>query len=223
MTDLLDQDVLPGMPAGGAPIDPDAPYGRNPRTGEPYKRDPSTWAHLAAAREKAIEARKASGKAAGKKAPSKRTDSKAAAADSYGDKLAGLLKIGSAFIEPRSPLDAAIVRQSADRLAPIIDRLCDEDQRVADLFDRISRFLGPTGAWAELAAEGALTAGALALAHGVGHPILLAACGGVLLDAAAAAAASHALTVGPAHPTAFLPPNIAAAMGLADGEQDQGS
>lgn len=100
----------------------------------------------------------------------------------YGDKLVGWAKLGVPMVA-RHPVRQAILLRRVDELGPIVDRLAQEDPRVAQVLERISGLFGRGGAWAELGGWAVTTGGALALTSGYGHPVLAMLCGGLVQQA----------------------------------------
>lgn len=176
-------------------VDPAAPWGINPRTGRPYKRDPALFEHLRKPgsrnerrraerrRDRPAAAPRQDQKGPGRGAPAR--SPRAAAVQSYGERAVALVAAGTTLIP--DPVDRAIVRARLPELAVLVDRLCAEYPAIAEAAERfLFRMTG--GAWGDVAMWAVGTAGALALNHGYAHPLLLAMFGGVLDQARAEAA-----------------------------------
>jgi hypothetical protein len=147
--EALDDDRDDQVPA--VDVDPDAPYGRNPRTGLPYKRSPQWRAGLAEAlqRGRATQA----GKAPPRKAASRKTSAgtKASTGTDYRQGVAALLQIPAFALgvvgryRPAYALDAAALTLHTPTLADAVHQTALSDERVAAILDRVLA-AGPYGA-----------------------------------------------------------------------------
>lgn len=190
----MDETERPDAPAQDAPEAPtaDAPWGVNPRTGRPYKRDPALFAHLrgqprGSASKRPRRSRRAptpSGPTS--PAPSTRP-APAGKKPAYGKRVAELGKIGMVLVP--DPVDREILAMQLAQLAPIVDQLCAESPALATFLDRyLMKVAG--GAKVDLAVWAATTGGLLAMNHGVHHPLLVAFLGAGLQTARERAAAT---------------------------------
>lgn len=141
---LDDEDLDPAAVAApaAADYDPDAPHGRNPRTGKPYKRSPEWRAGLADA---LARGRQTQAKAPGRKSVPRRPAGKAAAG-AVPDYRPGLLALAQvpAFIlgavgryRPAFALDAATVKLHAPNLAEAIHQTALVDDRTAAILEKV--------------------------------------------------------------------------------------
>jgi hypothetical protein len=161
-----------------AVTDPAAPWGINPRTGKPYKRDPDVMRRVREARfaggrgpkPRAASPARASQKA-GPAAPKKRTPR-------YGETVARWFVTGSSAILA-DPIEQHIMRTQSVQLAVIVDRVLEEDPRLVAWIERLRLRLAG-GAKGELLAWGAMTGGLVAVNRGYRHPVLVFALGGAL-------------------------------------------
>jgi hypothetical protein len=128
----------------GVPYDPEAPYGINPRTGKPYKRDPEWRAKLAEtlARGRQTQARqKPPGRTRAK--PSTPRSSTAGSID-YRPAVMGLMQIPTALFavlaratgKAEFALDSAACRLHAPTLAAAAHDTAMQDPRMAAILDR---------------------------------------------------------------------------------------
>lgn len=191
----MDETERPDAPAQDAPEAPtaDAPWGVNPRTGRPYKRDPALFAHLrgqprGSASKRPRRSRRAptpSGPTS--PAPSTRPAPAGGKRPAYGKRVAELGKIGMVLVP--DPVDREILAMQLAQLAPIVDQLCAESPALATFLDRYLMKLAG-GAKVDLAVWAATTGGLLAMNHGVHHPLLVAFLGAGLQTARERAAAT---------------------------------
>lgn len=128
--------------------DPDAPYGRNPKTGKPYSRPPEWRAKLAEtlARGRATQAAKAPARKAAPKAKAK-----ADGGNDYRVGVLGLLQVPAFALgmasrwNPKLGLDAAAIGLHAPALADAVAATAAHDDRLAAVLDRVLA-VGPYGA-----------------------------------------------------------------------------
>jgi len=128
------------------PIDPEAPYGRNPRTGEPYKRSQEERERLARnlRNGRAAQATGRVGATRAARAP------KATPADPYTTTVLGLLQApafalsAASRFNPTLGLDALAVTLHAPNIAKAVGSLAREDARIAAVLDRVAS-VGPYG------------------------------------------------------------------------------
>lgn len=137
--------------------DPEAPYGRNPRTGKPYKMDQAAreelGARLAAGRRATVQNGRAPAKRArgskgtgGSRAGSTRTPG-----PDYRMAVAGLLQLPmmalgvGARVMPSLGLDAAALALHTPVIADAVHHLAVDDARIASILDRVMQ-VGPYGA-----------------------------------------------------------------------------
>lgn len=182
-------------PPAEAPVDaptPDAPWGINPRTGKPYRRDPALFAHLKGQPRGSASKRPARRRKAptptGPVSPAPSTrPAPAGKRPAYGKRAVELGKVGLMLVP--DPVDREIVLMQLAALGPIVDSLCAESPTAAAFMDRyIMRMTG--GAKVDLAVWVATTGGMLAMNHGVHHPMLAVLLGAGLEQARAQAAAT---------------------------------
>lgn len=117
---------------------PDAgPWGLNPKTGQPYKRDPKQMANIRLARfggGKRANTPKPATKAAGRPAVKATVDKAKTAA--YGAACAKwFLRATDAVL--KDPVERAIMRRQAVDLALIVDKLLQEDPRIMRWVERL--------------------------------------------------------------------------------------
>lgn len=133
--------------AGDADEDPDAPYGRNPRTGKPYQRPPEWRAKMADALARG-RVTQSSGKPPARKAVKKPAS---AGATDYRPAIAALLQIPATALamlgrhKPAFALDSATIQLHTPMLANAIHETAVVDDRVAAILDR-ALAAGPYGA-----------------------------------------------------------------------------
>jgi hypothetical protein len=141
------------------PVDPEAPFGRNPRNGKPYKMSAedraALGAKLAQARADAAANRGETPKRRGRPA-SKSTGSTGSGRPSrvlpdYRMAVAGLLQLPAyalgvgARIVPSMGLDAIALSMHTPAIADAVGQLAEDDPRVAAILDRVMA-VGPYGA-----------------------------------------------------------------------------
>lgn len=171
----------PAQTAAVAPATPDAPWGINPRTGQPYKRDPALFAHLRG-KPRGTASRRARRRPPAPAGPTAPAPSRPAGAKrpAYGKRVAEIGALGLVLVP--DPVDREIVARQLTDLGPIVDRLAADSPAVAAFLDRY--LINVTGgAWLELAMWGAVTGGMLALNHGVHHPLLMVIAGAGVAEA----------------------------------------
>jgi hypothetical protein len=160
---------------------PGAPWGLNPKTGEPYKRDPDVMRRVREARFGGRGGRRTNvrgaaprgGAPVGKPAPTRKGPS-----PKYGPTVAKWFVTGTAALMP-DPVDQAIMRHQAVDLALIVDKLLAEDPKLLQWVERLRlKFTG--GAKGELAGWAMVTGGLVAMNRGYQHPVLALMLGGAL-------------------------------------------
>jgi hypothetical protein len=138
--------------------DPEAPYGRNPRTGKPYKMTPEAREALGAKLAEGRRAAMQTGRAPAKKrrgstgpGSGQRAGSRPPAGPDYRMAVAGLLQlpamalgVGARF-NPALGLDAAALALHTAPIADAIHHLALDDPRIAQILDRVMQ-VGPYGA-----------------------------------------------------------------------------
>lgn len=152
-------DPPPVTDDGGMPdrFDPEAPYGRSPRTGKPYKLPPDQRAELgeklAAGRRAAMQNGRAPAKRGrGSKGPgSTRPGSSRPAQPDYRSAVAGLLQLPAmalsvgSRVAPTLGLDAAALALHTPPIADAVHHLALDDPRIAAILERVMQ-VGPYGA-----------------------------------------------------------------------------
>jgi hypothetical protein len=141
--------------------DASAPWGINPATGKPYRRDPAPFAHLR--RDPAAPKTKTTA------APAAKPDAEDKAAARYSKRIAGWLRGLIRLIKSRDQIDAAVVAIQAPKLADAWGRVAVDYPRLGALIDRV----GPGGSLSEAASLTLLTAGVILARHGLlgGTPV----------------------------------------------------
>jgi hypothetical protein len=138
-------------------VDEDAPYGRNPRTGKPYKMSPEArealGTRLAEGRRTAMQTgRPPTKKRRGSTGPgSTRPSASRPAQPDYRAAVAGLLQlpamalgVGARF-NPAFGLDSAALALHTPPIADAVHYLALDDARIAAILDRVMQ-VGPYGA-----------------------------------------------------------------------------
>lgn len=158
-----------------------APYGVNPKTGKPYKRDPAQMAQIRAQRGNsrggsrgpapargAQPSRPATG---GRKPPARKRPE-------YGAQIARAVVTGSNMFLA-DPVEQAIMRHQGAQLAVVIDRMLDEDPRMLRWVEKLKlRMAG--GAKGDALMWLASTGGLIGINRGFKHPLLFALFGATL-------------------------------------------
>lgn len=132
-------------------VDPDAPYGRNPKTGKAYRRSPEWRASVAATLAKGRQIRASRGAAPRPPSARKPAGKRPAAAVDYRPGVKGLLQVPAFALgvlgrrDPVYALDSAAVTLHADAIADAVHETAVADERVAAILDRVLA-VGPYGA-----------------------------------------------------------------------------
>lgn len=131
------------------PIDPEAPYGRNPKTGEPYKRSPDERARLAANLQGAKRTRSVR-QDGGRRTP-RAQGSKASSKPGYAQTVLQLLQVPAFGLQvasrfnPTLGLDALALTLHAPDIAEAVESVAYEQPAMAAVLERIGS-VGPYGA-----------------------------------------------------------------------------
>jgi hypothetical protein len=135
--------------AGEPEVDPEAPYGRNPKTGKPYRKSPEARAEWA---RQMNEARWAgSGPAAPRKTTGRKTTGKTSGTVDYRPGIMGLLSIpifGLGMLgryKPECALDAATLSLHGPVIAGALNETAQHQQWLADILEK-ALTVGPYGA-----------------------------------------------------------------------------
>lgn len=128
-------------------VDPDAPHGRNPRTGQPYKR-PKEWREKTSAN---LRATAGAAKMAAGATKSSATKRQPAGTTDYRPALIGLITVPAMMltmmgrVNPLFALDGIAIQHHAPTIAGAINEAAMTNEQIAQALDRILA-VGPYGA-----------------------------------------------------------------------------